>query len=64
MKHGQPQQILSLLQDDSLRRTKQSISLIELSCFHSLMDQQKQLHRSKNTTRPIETSANLEEEHF
>ncbi len=41
IKHGQPQQVLSLLQDDSLRRTNQSISLIELSCFHSLMDQQK-----------------------
>jgi hypothetical protein len=41
MKDGQPQQVLSLLQDDSLRRTNQSISLIELSCFHSLMDQQK-----------------------
>jgi hypothetical protein len=41
IKHGPPQQILTLLQDDSLRRTNQNVSLIELSCFHSLMDQQK-----------------------
>jgi hypothetical protein len=41
--NGQPQQILSLLQEDSLRRIGETLSLIELSCFRSLMDEQKQL---------------------
>ena len=41
MKNGQSQQILSLLQEDSLRRTNQSISLLEMCRFQSLMDQQE-----------------------
>jgi hypothetical protein len=40
MERCSPQQILSLLQEDSLRRTNKSISLIEISRFQSLMDQQ------------------------
>ena len=35
------QQVVSLLQEDSLRRTNQNLSLVELSYFRSLMDQQK-----------------------
>jgi hypothetical protein len=46
MKNCPPQQILNLIQEDSLRRTNQNVSLIELSCFHSLMDQQKRFLRS------------------
>ncbi|CAF1547002.1 unnamed protein product, partial [Rotaria sordida] len=42
-KRCETQQILNLLQEDSLRRINESISLIELSCFQSLMDQQKRL---------------------
>ncbi|CAF4059078.1 unnamed protein product [Adineta steineri] len=38
---SQPEQILSLLQEDSLRLINQNISLIELSRFHSMMHQQK-----------------------
>jgi len=49
MKNGQTQQILNLLQEDSLRRINQSVSLIELSRFHSLMDQQKYLQESTGT---------------
>ena len=49
MKSSQPQQILSLLQEDSLRRTNQSISLIDISRFQSLMDQQIQRLRSSGT---------------
>jgi hypothetical protein len=44
--NGQPQQILSLLQEDSLRRIGETLSLIELSCFRSLMAEQKQLLQS------------------
>jgi len=43
MKSCQTQQILNLLQKDSLRRTKEDVSLIELSRFHSLMDEQNRL---------------------
>jgi hypothetical protein len=43
IKHGQTQQVLKSLEEDCLRRTNQSISLIELSRFHSLMDQHKTL---------------------
>jgi hypothetical protein len=43
MKSCQPQQILNLLQEDSVALTNHSVSLIELSRFQSLMDQQKQL---------------------
>jgi hypothetical protein len=40
IKAGVSQQILKLLQSDSLRRTSEDLSLIELSCFRSLMDEQ------------------------
>ncbi len=43
MKSCQTQQILNLLQEDSVRRTKQNVSLIELSRFRSLMDEQRRL---------------------
>jgi hypothetical protein len=39
MKHGDLQQILTSLQEDSLRRTNQTLSFLELSRFQSLMDQ-------------------------
>ena len=54
MKKCEPQQIILLLQEDSLRRTNQSISLIEMCHFQSLVDQQIQLLRSSvhaGTTR-------------
>ncbi|CAM4761829.1 unnamed protein product [Rotaria magnacalcarata] len=54
MKHGQSQQILNLLQEDSIRRTNQSLSLVELSHFHSLIHQRKLIFQSsvpKRTTR-------------
>jgi hypothetical protein len=47
MKNCQSQQIFNLLQEDSLQQTKQSVSIVELSRFHSLMDHQKQLMRPK-----------------
>jgi hypothetical protein len=46
MKHGELRCILNSLQEDCLRRTNQNLSYIELSCFLSLMDQQKRLLQS------------------
>ncbi|CAF1294808.1 unnamed protein product [Adineta steineri] len=40
---SQPEQMLSLLQEDSLRLINQNISLIELSRFHSMIHQEKRL---------------------
>ena len=51
IKDCQPQQVLNLLQEDALQRTKQSISLIELSCFHALMDRLKNPSPSMETFR-------------
>ncbi|CAF3406887.1 unnamed protein product, partial [Rotaria socialis] len=41
MKNCEPQQILDLLEADSVRRLNESISLIELSSFHSVMHEKK-----------------------
>jgi hypothetical protein len=49
MKSGESKQILSLLQEDSLRLTNQNVSLIDICRFQSLMDQQIQLFRSTAT---------------
>ncbi|CAF3982853.1 unnamed protein product, partial [Rotaria sp. Silwood1] len=46
------QQVVSLLQDDSLRRTNQNLSLVELSHFRSLFNQQKQSLTSTIVTKP------------
>jgi len=40
------QQVVALLQEDTLRRTNQSLSLVEFSQFRSLMDQQKRILKS------------------
>ncbi|CAF1364991.1 unnamed protein product [Didymodactylos carnosus] len=42
IKNCEPQQVLKLLQEDSVRRTKESLSLVELACFRSGIDRQKQ----------------------
>ncbi|CAF1594842.1 unnamed protein product [Adineta steineri] len=57
MKQSQSSQILSILQEDSLRRIHQSISLIELSCFHSIMQEQQ-------ATKSTEINRNVEETYF
>jgi hypothetical protein len=54
IKNGETQQVLNLLQEESLRRTNQSISLIELSRFLSLMDQQKKILETNETNINIE----------
>ena len=42
------QQVVALLQEDSLRRTCQTLSLVEFSEFRSLMEQRKQSFESYN----------------
>ena len=50
MKINDTEQILKLLQSDAHRRIGEDISLIELSCFRSLMDKRQRL-----ATSPIQT---------
>ncbi|CAF4116404.1 unnamed protein product, partial [Adineta steineri] len=66
MKQSQSSKILSLLQEDSLRRINQSISLIELSCFHSIMHEQQRQQRQqiKKSIKSTEISRNIEEVDF
>ncbi|CAF4272913.1 unnamed protein product [Rotaria sp. Silwood2] len=56
IKYGQPEQILNMLQEDSLRRTNQCLSLVELSQFRSLMDQQKRLFQSTISSQETRNS--------
>jgi hypothetical protein len=55
IKNGETREILSLLKAESLRRTNENLSLIELSCFRSLMDQQKNLLETTVPTPLINT---------
>ncbi|CAF1491062.1 unnamed protein product [Adineta steineri] len=66
MKQSQSSQILSILQEDSLRRINQSISLIELSCFHSIMHEQQRQQRqqTKISIKSTEINRNIEEVDF
>ena len=55
MKRGQPSLIMSLLQEDSVRRLNESISLVELSRFQSLMHRQMHItEQSKNGEKTFE----------
>ncbi|CAF4437724.1 unnamed protein product, partial [Rotaria sp. Silwood2] len=47
------QQIFKLLQEDSLRRTNQSLSLVELARLQSLVDQQQQILETKSSEKKI-----------
>ncbi|CAF4853009.1 unnamed protein product, partial [Rotaria sp. Silwood1] len=46
------QQVVSLLQDDSLQRTSRSLSLVELAHLRSLLNQQKQSLTSTIVAKP------------
>ncbi|CAM4892765.1 unnamed protein product [Rotaria socialis] len=46
IKNCESEQVLKLLEADSVRRINESISLIELSCFQSLLHEQKKLLQS------------------
>jgi hypothetical protein len=59
--NSEPQQILSLLQQDSLRRTNQSLSVIEVSRFRSLIEREgfaklKPIKKLKQVNNSITTS--------
>ncbi|CAF0953160.1 unnamed protein product [Rotaria sordida] len=56
LRHGDIKQTLSLLQEDSLRRTGHSLSYIELSIFGSLMNEQK-LFLQSNVAAQVTTVA-------
>ncbi|CAF2653387.1 unnamed protein product [Rotaria sp. Silwood2] len=51
IKNGETKQVLSLLQEESLRRTNECLSLVELSYFQSLMDQQRCIHKMPSSRR-------------
>ncbi|CAF1563995.1 unnamed protein product [Rotaria sp. Silwood1] len=56
IKNGETKQVLSLLQQESLRRTNQCLSLIELSYFQSLIDQQRRYLTSTFSKRSTRNS--------
>jgi hypothetical protein len=59
------QQVVPLLQEDSLRRTNQSLSLVELSHFRSLMNQRKQPSASAIATKSKRVNLDiLKRKHF
>ncbi|CAF4720204.1 unnamed protein product [Rotaria sp. Silwood2] len=60
IRNGDIQQVLSILQEDSLRRTGQSLSYVELSIFRSLMNEQKLLLQSNITSEVTRTTNNNE----
>ncbi|CAF3728456.1 unnamed protein product, partial [Adineta steineri] len=50
--NGDPQEILKLLQEDSLQRTKENLSLVELARFQTLIDEQLlESNNSKQRTK-------------
>jgi hypothetical protein len=53
IKNGDTKEILKLFQEESIRRTNESLSLVELSHLESLIDQQKRSRKStkRNTNR-------------
>ena len=51
LKKGDINQVMNLLQEESLRRNNESLSLVELSCFRSLIDQHKRQRRSNSIKR-------------
>ncbi|CAF5171202.1 unnamed protein product [Rotaria magnacalcarata] len=53
IKNGETKQVLNLLQEESLRRTNEGLSLVELSYFQSLLDQQRSVMRSKVSRRSL-----------
>jgi hypothetical protein len=58
IKNGETQEILSLLKQDSLRLTNANFSLVELSCFQSLMDRQRNLIGSSVPTHQMNIENN------
>jgi hypothetical protein len=61
IKNGETREILLLLKEDSLRHTNENLSLIELSCFRSLMDQQRSVGQSTVPSQTINTNSNKNE---
>jgi len=51
IKRGKSQECMQSLHEDSIRRTGETLSLIELSCLQSLIDQEKRTARLKLSTQ-------------
>ncbi|CAF3358013.1 unnamed protein product [Rotaria sp. Silwood1] len=56
--NGESQQILKLLQEDSLRRTNQSLSLIELARLQNLVDEQQKILETKSSEKRTKNKIN------
>jgi hypothetical protein len=61
MRSGDTKQIVNLLQEDSIRKTGDTLSLTELSRFRSLLDDQKQIMKSNIPTRLTRLNKNPDE---
>jgi len=64
IKNGETKQVINLLQDESLRQTNENLSLVELSYFRSLIDQQKHICKSKSIRRSTRRIRNRENKYF
>jgi len=64
IKNGETKQVLNLLQDESLRRNNESLSLVELSYFRSLIDQQKRICKSTLIRRSTRRNTNRQNKYF
>ena len=58
LQHGETRQVINLLQEESLRRTSENLSLIELSNFRALIDREKHRWKSHSTIRRMNTREN------
>jgi len=64
IKNGETKQILSLLQEETLRQTNESLSLVELSYLRSLLDQQKHVRKFTLIRRFTRRNINREKKYI
>jgi len=64
IKNGETKQILSLLQEESFRLTNESLSLVELSYFRSLTDQEKHVRKSSSFRRSRRRNTSRQNKYF
>jgi hypothetical protein len=64
IKNGETKQVLNLLQEESLRRNNESLSLVEVSYLRSLIDQQKCIYKSKSIRLSTRRITNRQNKYF
>jgi hypothetical protein len=64
IKNGETKQVLNLLQEESIRRNNENLSLVELSYFRSLIDQQKRVCKSTGSRRSSRRMTNRQNKYF